>query len=261
MSEITGVVDSLSSLIPKLKKLDLVTPLLTYLTKSQLNNQPLEKLLTARHVLTHSTGFPNWGKVRGSPKIFFPPGERFSYSGEGFMYLQKVLEGITGKNLEEIAQEILVQPLRLEHASYLWRNDIEELAAVGYMRDRTSKNMKPSKPTASGSLHLSPSYYARFLISLMSNNTKQDFELSNAIVKEMLSPQIPVSDAGLSDRHHIPKSQIVESESVFWGLGWGLEKVEDKINFWHWGNNASFQHIVFANREEKSGVVLMSNSE
>ena len=255
------VVALLALKLSEQKDLDLNTPLVNYLPKPQLINQPLENQLTARQILTHSTGFPNWGKTRGSPNIFFTPGERFSYSGEGFMYLQKVLESLTGKDLESLAQEMLFHPLGLEHASFLWRKDIENLSALGYLRDKTPKNMKPFAPTAAGSLHLSPSDYAQILICLMNQGNKRDFELSNALIQEMLSPQVPVSDAGLSDRHHLPKSQITESTSVFWGLGWGLEKIDTKINHWHWGNNSSFQHIVFWNRTEKNGMVLMSNSE
>ncbi|MGC9779752.1 MAG: hypothetical protein HZR80_10960 [Candidatus Heimdallarchaeota archaeon] len=77
----------------------------------------------------------------------------------------------------------------------------------------------------------------------------------------MFKPWVPVSDAGLGNKHAIPKSKINESDSVFWGLGWGLEKTKDGSNFWHWGNNGSFQNLVFANIEEKSGFILMNNYE
>ncbi|MHA1111417.1 MAG: serine hydrolase domain-containing protein [Promethearchaeota archaeon] len=255
------IIANLTLILVEQKKLDLDIPLLSYLINPQLHNQSLEGQITARHVLTHSTGFPNWGEIRGSPKIFFIPGERFSYSGEGFMYLQKVLEKVSGKDLESIAQELLFRPLGLTHASFLWRKDIEEMGAIGYLRDNTPKNMKPSISTAAGSLHISPRDYAKILIQLMNSDEPNEFRLSNVLIDEMLSPKIPVSDAGLSDRHTWPKSKIKESNSVFWGLGWGLEKVENRINAWHWGNNGSFQHIVFWNRAEKYGFIVFSNCE
>ena len=51
-----------------------------------------------RIVLSHTTEFLNWcpdGDAR--LKIHFTPGQRFSYSGEGYVYLTKVVECLTGE--------------------------------------------------------------------------------------------------------------------------------------------------------------------
>ncbi len=242
--------------------LELDKSLITYLENPYLENQPLQDQITARHVLTHSTGFPNWGKVRYSPKIFFTPGERFSYSGEGFMYLQKVMEIITGKSLEAIIQEKVLKPLGLVNATLLWKEEYEETAAEGYFKDGSLKNKwKPKKEEAAGSLSISPTDYARFVISLMDQSKKSESLLSNEKIEEMLKPAIPVNDAGLSNKYKVPYSEITESDSAFWGLGIGLEKIGKDYNFWHWGNNTSFQNLVLANPKNKSGMVIMSNSE
>ena len=61
-------------------KLDLDKPLVNYLPYKDVENHERLNLITARRVLSHSTGFPNWRG--GQPlKIHFTPGERFSYSG------------------------------------------------------------------------------------------------------------------------------------------------------------------------------------
>src|SRR5271167_1564548 len=70
-------------------KLGLDVPLTTYLPKPYIAGDERLAKITARIVLSHRTGFPNW------------PGERFSYSGEGYIYLQRVVEKITGKPLNE----------------------------------------------------------------------------------------------------------------------------------------------------------------
>ncbi len=47
-------------------------------------------------VLSHTTGFPNWrtnGWQKGGPlPLLHEPGTRFTYSGEGFLYL---LDGLS----------------------------------------------------------------------------------------------------------------------------------------------------------------------
>src|SRR4051812_37544471 len=70
-------------------RLALDTPLTHYITYADLPGDPRVATMTARHVLSHTTGFPNWRR-RDPLTLFFTPGERFSYSGEGYVYLQRV---------------------------------------------------------------------------------------------------------------------------------------------------------------------------
>src|SRR5262249_49289907 len=60
--------------------LDLDTPLYTYLPYEDIAHDDRYKLITARMVLTHRTGFPNWRT--GKLDIKFTPGTQVSYSGE-----------------------------------------------------------------------------------------------------------------------------------------------------------------------------------
>jgi len=72
-------------------KLDLDTPLVKYMPgRYDVGDDPRLDQITARHVLSHTTGFPNW-RPRGDKilKMYFTPGNRFSYSGEGFVYYRK----------------------------------------------------------------------------------------------------------------------------------------------------------------------------
>ena len=77
-------------------KLDLDKPLVAYLPYPDIANDERGHSITARMVLAHTTGFPNWRPKNAPLKIHFQPGDRFSYSGEGFLFLQKVVEQVTG---------------------------------------------------------------------------------------------------------------------------------------------------------------------
>lgn len=49
-------------------------------------------------MLSHSSGFPNWRNKEDEKLVpAFQPGSKFQYSGEGYFYLQRVLESVTGQ--------------------------------------------------------------------------------------------------------------------------------------------------------------------
>jgi len=101
--------------------IDLDAPLDGYLSEPFLEGDPRLSLITMRRVLCHTTGFQNWR--RENPlKIHFEPGERFSYSGEGYMYLQRVVEEMTGLPFETFMKRMLLSPFGMEGSSNVWLN-------------------------------------------------------------------------------------------------------------------------------------------
>ena len=65
-------------------KIDLDTPLSHY-WPTPITDDPRLNRITARIVLSHRTGFPDWRPHGGQLKMYFKPGERFSYSGQGYV--------------------------------------------------------------------------------------------------------------------------------------------------------------------------------
>ena len=169
-------------------KLELDRPLVEYLDKPYLPNEPLHKLITARMVLTHATGFPNWRK-RGEPlRVLFKPGSKFGYSGEGFQYLQYVMERITGEPLDTFTKHTLLGPIGMSVSSLAWEDRYTKLAAAGHDKDGRAKTGGPRfrQPNAAYSLFCSPSDYARFLIEIMKKR-RGKHSLSAKGVQAMLS--------------------------------------------------------------------------
>jgi CubicO group peptidase (beta-lactamase class C family) len=243
-------------------KLDLDTPLSKYLP-GYVENGDRANLITARHVLTHRTGFPNW-RPGGKPlTINFTPGERFSYSGEGFVYLQRAVEKITGQPLDTFMKQTVFIPLQMTDSSYLWQEKYEALAAVGHNgAGAPDKQAKPAEggspinggggPSAASTLHTTARDYARFVIAVMSGTG-----LTKETARRMLTPQSPV-DAGCSNCIGRPVTRT--SESVSWGLGWGLETTPRGRSVWHWGDNGDFKAFVAGSADSKRGVVIFTNS-
>jgi len=113
------------------KVLDLDRPLYQYLPIPDADNDRMRRV-TPRHVLSHTTGLPNWRQQPGPLAPAFEPGQKFSYSGEGYFYLQRVVEAVTGKPFNRFMREQVLDPLGMKQSSYVWRPDFESRMAAGY---------------------------------------------------------------------------------------------------------------------------------
>lgn len=243
-------------------KLDLDTPLSKYVPDYVQNDYRINAI-TARHVLTHRTGFPNW-RPDGQPLVIhFKPGDRFSYSGEGFVYLQRAVEKITDLPLDTWMRQTVFDPLRMTDSSYLWQPKYDTLAASGHSSTGTpDRFVKPTAdgspinggggPAAASTLLTTARDYATFAIALI-NGTGLKKETTRA----MLAPQSQV-DAGCSNCIGRPITKA--SESIAWGLGVGIEQTAHGPFFWHWGDNGDFKAFFAASAGSRRGVVIFTNS-
>jgi len=193
-------------------KLDLDKPLSKYLSPPYIEGDDRLDKITARYVLSHRTGFPNWRGDGNALTIRFTPGERFSYSGEGFVYLQKVVERVTSKALNDYMTEAVFVPLGMKSSSYLWRDDYDARTATGHDVDgQTREKSKPKEANAAASLHTTAVDYALFVDAIMKGTG-----LKPNTVREMETPQIAVDPECTNCVDRAPKEL---SKSLFWGLG------------------------------------------
>ena len=235
-------------------KLDLDTPLVKYLPKPYVENDGRANLITARMVLTHTTGFPNWS-FNQPLKTQFNPGERFSYSGEGFVYLQKVVEHLNGQPLDAVMRKEVFEPLGMTSSSYVWMDKYENLKATGHDSAGAARpRRKNPEANAAGSLHTTTADYAKFVIAMMKNTG-----LKKGTFKQMLARQTKVDEGCSNCIARQPTGKF--SNSVFWGLGWGLQQTANGSSFWHWGDNNGDTHcFIIASEKQKSGVLIFTDS-
>jgi CubicO group peptidase (beta-lactamase class C family) len=243
-------------------KLSLDRPLSEYLPEPFIPDEPRLKQITMRRVLSHSSGLPH-GRPRGTPiKLRFTPGERFAYSATGFAYLQLVVERLTGEGLGTWMRDRLLKPFGMERSSFGWREEYAKSAAQGHwgdgkpglsgngrFRQATPEERQEllqaypeaREPSAAAGLYTTAADYARFLIEMLQPK-KDAYRLSERSVKEMLTPQIKVTDR------------------IEWGLGWGIQHTAAGDAFWHWGDWGVFRNFAVAFREAKIGAVVLTNS-
>src|SRR5262245_14211123 len=235
-------------------RIGLDVPLTTYLSKPYIENDPRLKKITARVVLSHRTGFPNW-RGDGNPlTIHFTPGERFSYSGEGFVYLQRAVEQIEGKPLNDVMSALVFTTRGMTSSSYVWRPDCDERTATGHDSDGAPQDLwKPKEAGAASTLNTTAHDYALFVAAVVNG-----VGLRPATFREMETPQIAVNPECTNCTEKEPKEL---STNIFWGLGWGIQKNGKDVSLWHWGDNGSFKCFVVADPARKSGVMMFTNSE
>jgi CubicO group peptidase (beta-lactamase class C family) len=242
-------------------KLNLDEPLCNYLEEKFYGEDSIYKKITARMVLSHQSGLPNWRKgeeERNGPlPIYFTPGERFSYSGEGYYYLQRVLEKITGKSLDEIANENLFVPSEMNNSSFIWREEIDSLISSGH--DTSGKFLAKSKyvhPNSAYTLYISAEDYANFILEIMKANQSGSTLLSKSYVEKMLNPQVDVLV-----RDPIERQGRALGLFTYWSLGWAVDSTAYGKIYYHSGaNRTGFRCYSQFNLDEGNGIVIMTNS-
>ena len=208
--------------------------------------------ITARMVLEHTTGFQNEVLPGQTLRIHFAPGERFSYSGAGFLYLQRFVERTTGKALPVLMDELVFRPLGMRDSGYVWLPEYERLEAFGHNAAGAAVPRRmPREPTVA-TLHTTPLDYARFMIAVMKGTG-----LRRDTARAMLTSQIAI-DEGCFTCLDGGTGRV--SESLSWGLGWGLERTGRGTAFWHWGDNNGEFHNFAMGYVDGDGVVVFTNS-
>jgi CubicO group peptidase (beta-lactamase class C family) len=236
-------------------KLDLDEPLIQYLPAPYPDVYDTRiKLITARHILSHTSGFPNW-RNSDTLKIFFNPGDRFSYSGEGFVYLSKVIESISGEKFDAFMKRMVFDPLGMQHSSYSWKDEYDNLKT--FRHNTTGEAVSQDKMqagyyNAASSLHTTASDYGRFIEAVLNGEG-----LKTKTQQAMLTASAPVFKEGIQTVNR-PKAQPFPG--VSWALGWGIQDIQHDQSFFHWGDNGDFKAFVVGRQKEKDAIVIFTNS-
>ena len=233
-------------------RLALDEPLTKYVKYADLPDDPRVGAITARLVLSHRTGFPNWRR-NDALRLFFQPGERFSYSGEGYVYLQRAIEAITGETLDVTASKLVFQPLKMEHSSLLPADEGADVA-MPHTDIGTPLRLRPVPrgANAAASLITSAADYASFIVAVT-----HGARLTPATARMMFTPQVQLE--GCTQCTDKPRAGA--STDLAWGLGWGLEDGSAGRLAWHWGDNGGYKNYVLVTPDGGRGFGFFTNGD
>lgn len=239
-------------------KLDLDRPLYEYYPHPDIvSNEALDdyhKQITARMVLSHQSGFPNWREDEADEqlRIHFEPGTDYLYSGEGYQYLALVLREIEQTDwagLEAIFQERVAQPLGLEHTvfiqtPYTRANKAQPYDTNGQWIDWPNSYSflkEDGNFYAPSSIHSEPQDFSKWVVAVMNQQL-----LTEESYAELLKPHSSV-----------PSDQV----DLLYTLGFFNIDIPFTDIYSHSGDNIGFDSWFTLDVEQDWGYVMFMNSD
>lgn len=262
-------------------ELELDRPLKQYVSEDAPTGEFGDRI-TARHILSHSSGLPNWRGEASEPLVpAFEPGTKFRYSGEGFYYLQRVVEKVTGTGCEAYMQEHIFKPLKMNSSTYLWRADAGGRLVSGHRGEEPFDNRAfgeqlfqliqksgtplaewnhdrivrevgkvSSPPHAPAPNEISPNVAFSLL------TTVPDYA---SFLARITAPRGDGFDLKPETRASISKPFSRVNSALSWGLGWGIEEDGVYRYLWQWGDNGGWKNVVIVHPESRSGLFVFTN--
>jgi CubicO group peptidase (beta-lactamase class C family) len=244
-------------------KLDLFEPIKTYLPEYP---KPASEQITLHHLLTHSSGIPNFTsgseyrktimRHKHTPEelvrlfsdlpLEFAPGEKFAYSNSGYSLLGYIIERVSGKSYEACLQEDIFKPLRMINTGYDHNETAVRKRASGYYRIGTklinADFIDMSVPFAAGAIY----------------STAEDLYLFD---------QALYTDVLLPDRFRkMLFARYYPAGPKYYGYGWfnystsGLRRNRTHTIQEHSGGINGFSSLLIRMPEDKHLVVLLDNT-
>ncbi len=226
-----------------------------------LADDPRWEKITPRMCLTHSTGFSNFWFIEPDQKlrIHFEPGSHFSYSGEGLILLQFVIEH--GRKAQGLGLDVgdltkaIFNSLGMTRTSLLWRNGQDPNVADGWNdQGQPQPHEKRSKVRAAGSMNTTISDLAKFTAALVSGDG-----LSAASRAEITRPVLHITTASLFPLFlpDLPPAQ--QRKDLYSGLGVTLFDGPQGSGFYKGGHDGQTANTMVCIAASQRCVLILSN--
>ena len=227
-----------------------------------LSDDPRWQKITPRMCLTHSTGFSNFWFIEPDQKlhIHFDPGTHFSYSGEGLILLQFVIEhgskaqGL-GLDLGDLTKANFDR-LGMTRTSLVWLKDNSETNVANGWNDQgqPQPHDKRSKVRVSGSMNTTISDLSKFTAALVRGDG-----LSAAARAEMTKPSLHITVAGQFPPF-LPDLPVAEQrKDLAAGLGVVVFDGPQGHGFYKGGHDGQTANTMVCIEQNQRCVLILSN--
>ena len=222
-------------------------------------------IITIHHLLTHTSGLPNYTSFPNYREMMlkhhnpmdivksfadlpldFTPGAEYAYSNSGYALLGAIIEKVTGKTYEQVLQEQIFSPLKMNNTGYDNNSTILKNRASGYYKNVNSF-------VNAGYINMTAAYAAGALYS-----TVEDLYIwDQALYTEQLAPKKYMN---LLFEKHTP------ARGGHYGYGWEMGRMrigntkEESKTIAHSGGINGFNTKITRFPSDQSVVILLNNT-
>lgn len=254
-----GIVDLNRSIADYLPK-----PLPDYEDYADLAGDERWRKLTFRILLSHTPGFTNFRFFDrygdyvedGKLAIYFEPGSRYAYSGEGILLAQRVLERGLGMDVGAEMQKRIFDRFGMTKTSMIWREDFRENLAINYgVEGERIGHALQDDARAPGSMDTTIADWSAFLAAVVRGDG-----LSPASKAEMIRSQIRIRSRAQFPTLRDETTDEYDGMELGYGLGWGVFETPFGHAFFKEGHDDGTANYALCVETRKACLLMMSNS-
>jgi CubicO group peptidase (beta-lactamase class C family) len=227
------------------KKINLEDDIRIYLDEPYPNLEFKGEPIRIKHLITHTSGFPNFPIKSENKKAFFEglklikietiPGEVYSYSNTAPELTAYILEKVYQKPYEELVTEFILKPNKMNQTKFtLTENDKTRLVKGYNDKNELMPNFNRTLWGGISGLHSTPTDLVKYM--------KLQLDKSNSIVNE-------------SHR------KLYKEGSDFWeGYHWYIIENEKELIYRHHGGIYGMQNWFVIYPKQNIGISIITNT-
>lgn len=253
-------------------RIDLDRPIGKYLPKplpdypkyADLANDSRWRLITPRILLSHRAGFANYrywppGKdydPQGKLQIYFEPGTRYSYSGEGINLLQFTIEQGLQLDVDDYMRKHLFERFGMPRTSLVWRDDFVSNVAQGYdQAGRPLGHERHSHARAAGSMDTTLHDYAQLAAAMVRGDG-----LKRATYADWLKPEIRIRSVQQFPPIVLPDTSDNDTIALSYAMGVGTYRSPQGQVWFKEGHDDGTNNLLVCLQRSRNCLLMLSNS-